>query len=258
MSTSQSSESDSTTRPLARAGEQQAAFVTTHWSVVQAAQQGDTTGAEAALARLCQSYWYPLYAYVRRRGYGPEDAQDLTQEFFARLLAQHWLGRADPERGRFRTYLLAALSHFLSNEWRKASAQKRGGAAQFIPIQLGDAETRYGMEPVDPLTPEQIYERRWAIALLDEVLNRLCAEHLAAGSEELFETLKPCLLGARQNQPYAELAAKLRTTEGAVKTAVYRLRSRYRQILQDEIRQTVSSREEAEDEMRHLFSALGR
>jgi RNA polymerase sigma-70 factor (ECF subfamily) len=233
-----------------------ATFVTTHWSVVLAARRSDTTRAQAALARLCQAYWYPLYAYVRRRGYQAHDAQDLTQEFFARLLAQNWLAQADRERGRFRTFLLAALSHFLANEWDKAQAQKRGGAVQIVPLQLDSAETRYGQEPADPLTPEQCFERRWALALLDEVLSALRTEHAAAGTEEIFDALKPCLVGDRQAQPYAALAAKLGMTEGAVKVAVHRLRQRYRQLLREEIANTVANPSEVDEEMHHLFAVL--
>jgi RNA polymerase sigma-70 factor (ECF subfamily) len=258
MSTTGSSRDHPATPPSSATGGRQGAFVTTHWSVVLAARRSDTTRAQAALARLCQTYWYPLYAYVRRRGYEAHDAQDLTQEFFARLLAQNWLAQADRERGRFRTFLLAALSHFLANEWDKARAQKRGGAVQIVPLQLDTAETRYGHEPADPLTPEQCFDRRWALALLDEVLNRLRAEQLAAGTAEMFDALKPCLVGDRQAQPYAELAARLGMTEGAVKVAVHRLRQRYRQLLREEIANTVATPEEVNDEMHHLFAVLSR
>jgi RNA polymerase sigma factor (sigma-70 family) len=231
-------------------------FATTHWSVVLAAARSDSTRAQAALARLCQTYWYPLYAYVRRRGHEAHDAQDLTQEFFARLLEHKWLAQADRERGRFRTFLLTAMSHFLANEWDKARAQKRGGAVQIVPLQLDGAETRYGQEPAAPLTPEQCYDRRWALALLDQVLNELRQEHLAAGSVELFDTLKPCLVGDRQAQPYTALGVRLGLSEGAVKVAVHRLRQRYRQLLRDEIAQTVASAEEVTEEMRYLFAVL--
>ena len=210
------------------------------------------------MEKLCRTYWFPLYAYVRRRGYNPEDAQDLTQEFFARLLEQNWLAQADQQRGRFRSFLLAALSHFLANEWDKARAQKRGGAVQIVPLQLDSAETRYGQEPAEPLTPEECYERRWALALLDEVLNALRKEHVAAGTEEMFDALKPCLVGDRQAQPYAALAANLGMTEGAVKVAVHRLRQRYRRLLREEIANTVATAEEVNEEMHHLFAILAR
>ena len=231
-------------------------FVTTHWSVVLSAGRSDSTRAQAALAGLCETYWYPLYAYVRRRGYGPEDAQDLTQEFFARLLQHNWLAQADRKRGRFRTFLLAALSNFLANEWDKARAQKRGGAVQIVPLQFDSAETRYGQDPPDPLTPEESYERRWALALLDRVLSRLQAENTAAQKLEWFETLKPCLLGDREHQPYELLATRLGLTEGAVKVAVHRLRQRYRQLLREEIAHTVATPAEVEEELRYLVKVL--
>jgi RNA polymerase sigma-70 factor (ECF subfamily) len=256
MSATQPSSEQPAPSAPSEVGRRHATFVTTHWSVVLTARRSDSTRAQAALARLCQAYWYPLYAYVRRRGYAAHDAQDLTQEFFARLLEQNWLAQADRERGRFRTFLLAALSHFLANEWDKARAQKRGGAVQFVPLQIDSAETRYGQEPADPLTPEQCYERRWAIALLDEVLNRLRQEHVAAGTAELCDALKPCLVGDRQAQPYATLAAMLGMTEGAVKVAVHRLRQRYRQLLREEIANTVATPEGVNDEMHHLFTVL--
>jgi RNA polymerase sigma factor (sigma-70 family) len=256
VSTTQPSSDPPTPLPSSEGGARHATFVTTHWSVVLTAGRSDTTRAQAALARLCQTYWYPLYTYVRRRGYGPPDAQDLTQEFFARLLGQNWLAQADRERGRFRTFLLAALSHFLANEWDKARAQKRGGAVQLVPLQLDNAETRYGQEPADPRTPEQCFERRWALALLDEVLNRLRQEQVAAGTGEMFDALKPCLVGDRQAQPYAALAAELGMTEGAVKVAVHRLRQRYRQLLREEIANTVATPEEVNAEMHHLFNVL--
>jgi RNA polymerase sigma-70 factor (ECF subfamily) len=233
-------------------------FVTTHWSLVLAARRNDSTAASAALASLCRSYWYPLYAFVRRRGYAVEDAQDLTQEFFARLLEHRWLGQADPKRGRFRTFLLSALSHFLNNEWDKARAQKRGGAVQLVPLQLEAAETRYSQEPADPVTPEQAYERRWAITLLDQVLQRLQEECDAAGKGELFHALKPSLVGDRDCQPYNKLAAEQRLSEGAVKIAVHRLRRRFRKLLRDEVANTVANSGEVDAELRHLVAVLAR
>ena len=231
-------------------------FATTHWSVILAATRSDTTRAQAALASLCQAYWYPLYSFVRRRGYEAHDAQDLTQEFFARLLEQKWLAQADRERGRFRTFLLAAMGHFLANEWDKARTQKRGGGVQIVPLQLDSAETRYGKEPADPMTPEQGYDRHWALALLEKVLAGLREEHVAAGTEELFDALKPCLVGDSQAQPYAALGARLGMTEGAVKVAMHRLRQRYRQLLREEIAHTVATPDEVNEEMRYLFAVL--
>ena len=164
------------------------AFVTTHWSVVLAAAKSDTA-SQAALENLCHTYWYPLYAYVRRRGHSAQDAQDLTQAFFARLLERHWVGDADRERGRFRTFLLTAMSRFMADEWDKVRAQKRGGGVVHVPLQLDTAETRYGHEPADNRTPEQYFERRWALTLLDTVLQRLRAEYEREGKGELFAGL---------------------------------------------------------------------
>ncbi len=220
------------------------------------AGRSDTTRAHAALANLCQTYWYPLYAYVRRRGHSPEDAQDLTQAFFARLLERNWVGQADQQKGRFRSFLLSAMNHFLADEWDKARAQKRGGGILPVPLQFDTAETRYGHEPADNVTPEQNYERRWALTLLDKVLQRLRSGYEQEGKKELFAALNPCLVGDRTGQPYAELAVTLGVSEGAVKSAVHRLRQRYRQLLHDEIAQTVASPGEVNAELHHLFAVL--
>ena len=235
-----------------------AVFVTTQWSVVLAAGNAGSAGADDALARLCRMYWYPLYCYVRRRGREAEDAKDLTQEFFARLLKRNWLGRADRERGRFRSFLLGAMNHFLADEWDKARAQKRGGGVAAVPLEITTAETRFAHEPADPSTPEQNFERRWALTLLEEVLQRLRAEYEAEGRAELFALLHPCLVGDRTEQPYAELARRLGSTEGTVKAAVHRLRQRYRGLLREEIAQTVAEPAEVDDELRHLFAVLAR
>jgi len=212
----------------------------------------------AALEKLCQTYWYPLYAYVRRRGHSPHDAQDLTQAFFARLLERHWLEDADRERGRFRTFLLTAMSRFLANEWDKLRARKRGGHAVHVPVQLDTAETRYGHEPADDRTPERCYERRWALTLLDTVLQRLRSEYESDGRQAVFGALSSCLVGGRESQPYAQLAARLHMNEGAVKVAVHRLRKRYRQLLRDEIAQTTAGPGDVDGELRHLFAVLAR
>lgn len=221
-----------------------------------AASQSDTTKAQAALEKLCRTYWYPLYAYVRRRGHPAQDAEDLTQAFFARLLERHWVDDADHERGRFRTFLLTAMSRFLSDEWDKARAQKRGGGVTHVPIQLDAAETRYGHEPVDNCTPEQSYERRWALTLLDTVLQRLRAEYEHAGKSELFAALNSSLVGGRESQPYAELATQVDMNEGAVKVAVHRLRQRYRKLLRAEIAETMAATEDVDQELRQLFAVL--
>ncbi len=216
----------------------------------------DTAQAQAALEKLCQAYWYPLYLYVRRRGHSPADAQDLTQEFFARLLQRNWLGRADRDKGRFRSFVLSAMNHFLSDEWDKARAQKRGGGVPPLALRFDTAETRYCQEPADCATPEHQYERRWAVALLEQVLQRLAAEYAREGRSELFAVLNPCLVGPRADQPYSELATKLGVSEGAIKSAVHRLRQRYRDLLREEIRETVATSSEVDDELQHLFAVL--
>lgn len=238
-------------------GNPNAVFVTTQWSVVLTAARSDTTRAQEALEKLCRTYWYPLYAYVRRRGHSAEDAQDLTQAFFARLLEKHWVEGADRERGRFRTFLLTAMSRFLSDEWDRERAQKRGGGAVHVPVQIEDAETRYGFEPADDRTPEQIFERNWAVTLLDNVLQALRAEYEQEGNGEIFAKLNGCLAGRRESQPYSELAAQLKTNEGAVKVAVHRMRKRYRKLLRSEIAQTLAEGEDPDEELHHLVSILG-
>jgi len=233
-------------------------FATTHWSVVVAAGGSDTTGARQALARLCQTYWYPLYAYVRRRGLSPPDAEDLTQEFFARFLEHGWVAQADRDKGRFRTFLLSALNHLLANEWHKARAQKRGGGAALLPLEFDQAETRYSREPADNATPEQHFERRWATTLLETVVHRLRLEYEQEAKAALFAALHPCLLGDRASQAYDQLGKDLGLSVAAVKSAVHRLRQRYRQLLRDEIAQTVAAPDEVEDELRYLISVLSR
>jgi RNA polymerase sigma-70 factor (ECF subfamily) len=231
-------------------------FVTTHWSVVFAAGHADTPRARAAIETLCRTYWYPLYAYIRRRGYSPEDAQDLTQGFFIRLLERNRLGTADQRKGRFRSFLLAAMNNFLADEWDKARAQKRGGGVPSVPLQVEAAESRYGSESADNLSPEQAYEHHWALTLLEDVLTRLRGEYERAGKTELFAALNRCLVGERAAQPYSELARELGLSESAVKSAVHRLRRRYRQLLRDEIANTVESMDEVDGELAHLFTVL--
>jgi RNA polymerase sigma factor (sigma-70 family) len=232
-------------------------FATTHWSVVLTAQRHDSTRAYAALSYLCQTYWYPLYAFVRRQGHSAHDAQDLTQEFFSRLLEKNYLAVADRERGKFRSFLLAALKHFLANEWNRARAAKRGGGREVLSLNETDAEGRYLLEPTDETTAEKIFERRWATTLLEQAVTRLREEYAQAEKGDLYEALKNCLTIESRSVPYAELAARLKMSEGAIKVAVYRLRGRYREVLREEIAQTVSSPEEVEEELRHLFAALG-
>jgi RNA polymerase sigma factor (sigma-70 family) len=225
-------------------------FAATRWTVVLTAGQGQSR----ALEELCRQYWYPLYAYVRQRGYESHEAEDLTQEFFARLLAKNYLADVEREKGKFRSFLLASLKHFLANEWDKARTQKRGGRHTFISL---DAETRYRSEPSAELSADKLLDRQWAIALLDQVLARLGAEYADAGKTEAFEQLKATLTGASTSIPYAAVAVKLGTSEGAVKVAAHRLRQRYRKLLREEIAHTVANSAEIDEEIRHLFAAFG-
>ncbi len=232
-------------------------FATTHWSLVLSAGRGDDTRSQEALARLCQTYWYPLYAFVRRHGRGPEDAQDLTQGFFAHLLENHALVTVDRAKGTFRAFLLASLRHFMANESERARTQKRGGGKIHVPLDPATAETRYGWEPADPASPDKVFERNWALTLLEQVLERLHAEQAAAGKGAQFEHLQDCLMGSPDAPRYAALTDRLGLKEEAVRVAVSRLRRRYRELLREEIAQTVSSPGEIEEEIRHLFAALG-
>jgi RNA polymerase sigma-70 factor (ECF subfamily) len=231
--------------------------MTTHWSLVLAAVDADDVRGRKALARLCQVYWYPLYAFVRRQGHDPHDAQDLTQDFFTQLLEKDYLGDVDRSKGKFRSFLLTALKHFLSKEWARAKTLKRGGGRAFVPLDTLSAEDRYRREPEDNATPDRLFERRWALTLLDRVLTRLGEEYEAMGKQTLFAHLQGCLTGDRKSLPYAEIAATMGMTEGAVKVAVHRLRQHYRGVLRDEIAQTVVDPAEIDDEIRQLFSALG-
>jgi RNA polymerase sigma factor (sigma-70 family) len=231
-------------------------FTTTHWSVVLAAGHRETSECAAALEMLCRAYWHPLYGYLRRRGRSPHDAQDLTQAFFARLLEKDYLQSVDPRKGKFRSFLLAALEHFLANEWRSGRAQKRGGGVTFVSLDDTKAEQRYLQVPGSNLSPEQFFEQQWASTLLDRVLSRLREEFLAAGKDPLFEELKVFLTGDKSAASYAELAVKLSTTEAALKMAVSRMRHRYGELLREEIAQTVSRPEEIQGELQALYAAL--
>jgi RNA polymerase sigma factor (sigma-70 family) len=228
-------------------------FATTHWSMVVSAGDRRSPEASRSLAILCENYWFPLYAFVRRAGHSAEDAQDLTQEFFVRLLDKHFLAAADSKKGRFRTFLITAIKRFLANEYDRVRAKKRGGGQRIVP--LDGLEDRYRQEPADTLTPERIFEQQWALTLLDQVLARLQAEMTDDGKAALFEALKGHLTGS-QAGGYATTAAGLGMTEGAVKVAAHRLRRRYRELLREEIAQTVASPDEIEEEIRYLFTCL--
>jgi RNA polymerase sigma factor (sigma-70 family) len=236
-----------------------AVFVTTHWSVVLEAGGGDSKLAQAALEQLCRTYWYPIYYFVRRQGASTEDAQDLTQEFFARMLKSRWVASADPSRGMFRTFILFVLKRFLNGQWRRANAQKRSpGLHAFLPLPLDSAETRYVREPADLHTPEEAFEKQWALALLDKVLVDLGTDYQQDGHARLFEVLKPALVGSSEKLPYAKLALALNMPEVSVRVAVHRLRERYRKRLKAEVAHTVASPADVEDELRHLFRVLTR
>jgi len=230
-------------------------FTTTHWSVVLAAGDPGSPQAAPALENLCRTYWYPLYAFVRRRGYSPEDAQDLTQEFLTRLLSTHALGTVHPAKGRFRSFLLASLNHFLANEWDKTRTLKRGGGQPAI--SLDSAETRYQTEPSQDMSPDRIFERQWAQTLLAQVAGRLRQDYRAAGKGALFDVLRVYLSGEKGLAPYREAAEQLGLSIDALKKAVERLRRRYGELLREEIAHTVSDPAEVDDEIRYLRSVVG-
>jgi RNA polymerase sigma factor (sigma-70 family) len=231
-------------------------FNTTHWSVVLLAGESQAPQAEAALDTLCRTYWYPLYAYVRRRGHSPEDAQDLTQEFFARLFEKKYLKLATQERGKFRSFLLKSLQHFLVNEWVRGQAQKRGGGQKLLSLDEETVERLYLQEPSDDVSAESLYDKRWAVALVDRAMSRLGVDYAAAGKREFFEKLKPLLLSEGSAEAYCELAGPLGISEGAVKVAAHRLRLRFREAVRLEIAQTVATPAEVDEELRCLMSAL--
>jgi RNA polymerase sigma factor (sigma-70 family) len=233
-----------------------ARFPTTHWSRIVAAGDPGAPLAREALDELCRAYWFPLYAYIRRRGYAPDRALDLTQDLFVRLLEKDVLAAADPARGRFRTFLRAVCADFLANRRDRENALKRGGGRPIVPIDSNEAEGRYAREPAHELTPERIFDRNWALILLGRVLEQLREEYRVAGQSLTFEVLSPVLTDGSRAVAYATLAARLSTTEGAVRVAVHRLRRRYGERLREEIAATVDEPAEVDDEIRDLFAAL--
>ena len=231
-------------------------FATTHWSVVLAAGQNNSDPAHSALEVLCETYWQPIYAYVRRKGHGPDDAQDLTQEFFAQLIAKQHLRLADRTKGRVRSFLLATLHFFLAREWSRAHRQRRGGQYKFVSLDQPVFEERYPLEPVDEDTPEKDFQRQWALAILRQTMNTLEKECDLAGKATLFREVKHLLSGDGHGGSYPDIAMRLSMSESAVRVAVHRLRQRYGQLLRAEIAQTVESEEEVEQELRYLLQAL--
>jgi RNA polymerase sigma-70 factor (ECF subfamily) len=223
---------------------------------VLAAGKPASPQSASALAKLCETYWYPLYAFVRRQGHCPQDAQDLTQDFFVRFLEKEYFGLADPTRGRFRTFLLSSLKNFLQEQHRHATRLKRGGGQPPLSWDTQTAEGCYQAEPRDPSTPEMIYEKRWALTLLETALARLGQELAASGKGRLFAELKPFLSGNRGGSSYAETAARLGMTEGALKVAIHRFRARYRALLREEVAHTVAAPEEIDEELRHLIAVV--
>lgn len=231
-------------------------FETTDWTLVREAGTADNRQGKAALARLCQSYWYPLYAFVRHQGYSAEDAADLVQGFFAVLLEKHYLDDVDPKAGRFRTFLLTSLKHFLSNQRTKERALKRGGGLRLMSLDSEEAERRWAYEPAGEETPEDVFERRWARTVLEQAMSRLRSERMAVGKGVEFDHLSPYLTGEEPHPVYSEVAEQLSTSEGALRVAVHRLRTQFGDLLRHEIRQTVAQPDDVDDEVRHLLGVL--
>ena len=246
---------DAQAQPCLPAPEQQW-FATTHWSVVLNAADSVSPHSQKALENLCRSYWYPLYAYVRRRGYDSEAAKDLTQEFFAQLLSKRLLHAVDPTKGRFRSWLLAVMKHFLAHEWTKGQALKRGGGQAIFSLDEPEAEKRYQFEPVAGVDSERIFDRRWAFTVLDRAAAHLRGEYQATGKHELYEILREYVSLEGPAQNYEQAAARLQLTPAALKSAIHRLRQRYQELIRHEIAQTVSTSAEIDEEIRYLLSVI--
>jgi len=231
-------------------------FATTHWSVILAASDSASTQHEPALSTLCQTYWFPLYAYLRRRGFDTHQAEDYTQGFFAGILERKGLQKADPKYGKFRSFLLASLKNFLADEWDRAQAQKRGGNKKVLSLDFDTAANRYDREPAHHMSPEKLFERSWALTVLTRAMDRLKAESAASDKQQLFDCLKVYLAAEKEAVPYRAVAEELKMTEGVVKVTVHRLRRRYRELVRDEIAQTVATEAQVDEEIRDLFAAL--
>lgn len=234
-----------------------ARFATTQWSQVLAAKDPTDTESRKALAALCEAYWYPLYAYLRRQGHDPDESRDLTQAYFAYLLEKRILKDVDPSAGRFRSFLLASLKHYVANERRRRSAERRGGGTRTISLDAEEAETRYGLEAAEQLTPDQVYENRWALTVLKRATERLEAEWGEGGRRKQLERLKPHLTGQEPRSPFRDVAEELEMSEVAVRGAMYRLRRRFGQLIRAEIAETVARPDEVDDEVRHLLGVVG-
>ncbi len=241
-------------RPAADRGPQR--FATTRWTLVRTAGRQDTASADRALAELCERYWYPLYAYARRRGHDADDARDVTQSFFAMLLEKGGVGRADPQRGRFRTFLLSSMQNFLAGEWRKQQAAKRGGGTNILSLDFESAEATYTREPATELDPEAIYERKWALSLLERALADLEQQYADLDKREFFIAVRGTVSGAEPSVPYPKLAESVGMSEGALRTAISRLRKRWRTRVRDLVAETVDDESEIQDELQRLISAL--
>jgi RNA polymerase sigma-70 factor (ECF subfamily) len=232
------------------------AFATTHWTMVLAAREPDGTVARSAMARLCLTYWFPLYAFIRRRGINAHEAEDLTQEFFSRFLAKHPLANVRPDAGKFRSFLLTCLKNFLANEHERASAQRRGAGIPLIALDSGEAETRYALEPADQRTPEAEFERRWAFTVVEKTLAELRQEYVAANKLLLFEELQGFLPCGQGGLSRAEVATKRGVSAGAIDVAIHRLRQRFGALLRERVAETVSSPDAVDEEIRHLITVL--
>ena len=233
-----------------------AQFATTRWSIVTAAGDSDSPKHQEALNSLCQTYWFPLYAYLRRNGHDAQEAADFTQAFFAQLLDKKYLRSVQPRPGKFRSFMLTALKHFVANQYKYEKAKKRGGGRNIFSLNYEQAEDRYALEPATDMSPEKLFERSWALTVLYRTMDRLEAEQIAKNRTQLFQGLRAYLVADKDSVPYQDLASDLNMTEGAVRVAVHRLRKRCKEILRDEVAQTVAMPEEIDEEIRGLFNAL--
>jgi RNA polymerase sigma-70 factor (ECF subfamily) len=233
-------------------------FHTTRWTLVLTASRDASPQARVALGELCTLYWSPLYAFARRQGHSAEQAQDLTQSFFTRLIEKNVVAAADPARGRFRSFLLASFKHFLANEWDREHARKRGGEEAFVPLDVERAEAGYLAQQPESLGPDAVFERQWALDVLGRVVDRLRREYAASGKAAVFEALSGLVTGDAIGERYADIARTLRSTEGAMKVMAHRLRRRYADLLREEIAATVSDTADVDDEIQYIIAALGR